>query len=105
METLGDAWEGGWQVSAVCHGGMIDLGSKSHKKCDWKYDFDMPTLLAAKGRKFPIPLHAARADNAIKNGRCEHGGGLVHDRLVEHEYVRAGLCQDAVPKTVRAIVT
>lgn len=52
-----------------------------------------------------IPMYAARADNAIKNGRCEYGGGLVHDRLVEHEYLRARLCQDAVPKTAWTIVT
>lgn len=54
VETLGEAWEAGWSVSAVCHGGMIDLGPKSHKKCDWKHELDMPTLLAAKGRKFPV---------------------------------------------------
>lgn len=41
-------------MSAFCHGGMIDLGPKSHKRCDWKHEFDMMTLLAAKGRKFPI---------------------------------------------------
>lgn len=54
METLGDAWEAGWQVSAVCHGGMIDLGPRSKKRCDWRYELDLTTLLAAKGRKFPI---------------------------------------------------
>lgn len=54
METLGDAWEAGWEIAAQCHGGLLDQGPGKKARCEWKHDLDMKTLLAAKGRKFPI---------------------------------------------------
>jgi hypothetical protein len=51
--TIGDAFNQGWQLSAACRHGLVDTGSSS-RKCDWKYNLDMTTLVATRGRDFPI---------------------------------------------------
>ncbi|PKA38976.1 hypothetical protein CWR43_35195 [Rhizobium sullae] len=53
IETIGEAWNAGWEFSATCRGGTMDTGMSS-RKCDWKYQLDTMTLLATRGRDFPI---------------------------------------------------
>ncbi len=53
IETIGEAFNNGWQVSASCRHGTMDTGSSS-RKCDWKYPLDMMTLVATRGRDFPM---------------------------------------------------
>lgn len=63
--TIGDAFNQGWQLSAACRHGLVDTGSSS-RKCDWKYNLDMTTLVATRGRDFPID----RVSERLRCPRC-----------------------------------
>ncbi|TBG52612.1 hypothetical protein ELG74_36575 (plasmid) [Rhizobium leguminosarum] len=65
IETIGEAWNAGWKFSATCRHGTMDTGMSS-RKCDWKYDLDTMTLLATRGRDFPI----MRLSERLRCPRC-----------------------------------
>lgn len=59
IETLGQAYEAGWQISARCaHGKM--RGMKSRPECHSHVELDMDTLLWTRGQGFPIDRLASR---------------------------------------------
>ena len=53
IETLGEAYEHSWRVRAQCVRGYIESPS-SMRKCDYRAELDMQTLVWSKGRNFPI---------------------------------------------------
>jgi hypothetical protein len=59
IETLGEAWNADWHLMARCARGMIDYG-RSATKCEWSYNLDMMTLVATRGRDFPVADLAKR---------------------------------------------
>lgn len=65
IETIGQAWNAGWQISARCVHGKVDNG-QSARKCDWKYGLDLMTLVATRGRDFPL----ARVAERLRCPRC-----------------------------------
>lgn len=66
IETLGEAWQHGWRVTARCSQGKRD-GMKSVRECVCTYDLDMSTLLWTRGKTFPLALLASRL-------KCPHCG-------------------------------
>jgi len=73
VETLGEAWNLGWRLVARCIDGRVDQGRGS-AKCDWSYELDMMTLVATRGRAFPLADMASR----IKCPRC----GCLRVRII-----------------------
>src|SRR5204862_5446718 len=65
VETIGEAWQLGWQVTARCAFGNRD-GMKSVRECICTYDLDMSTLIWTRGKNFPLALLASR----LKCPRC-----------------------------------
>lgn len=65
IETLGQAWNAGWRIKARCPVGRIDLG-KASRKCDWNYELDVMTLVATRGRDFPV----MRMADVLRCPRC-----------------------------------
>jgi hypothetical protein len=65
IETIGEAWQFGWRVTARCAFGTRD-GMKSIRECQCTYDLDMSTLIWTRGKNFPIALLASR----LKCPRC-----------------------------------
>ncbi|MEY9582728.1 hypothetical protein [Sinorhizobium fredii] len=59
VETIGEAFSLGWQLRARCAYGNRD-GMKSVRECTWNYDLDMLTLVATRGRDFPLSMVASR---------------------------------------------
>ncbi len=59
VETIGEAFSLGWQLKARCAFGNRD-GMKSVRRCTWTYDLDMLTLVATRGRDFPLSMIASR---------------------------------------------
>lgn len=59
IETLGEAWTAGWGIEARCAQGGQD-GLNRFRECLWRISMDMPTLLATRGRDFPVALLASR---------------------------------------------
>ncbi|MCF6368352.1 hypothetical protein [Rhizobium halophilum] len=59
VETLGEAYTDGWKISARCGWGRRD-GLKSVRECLWKYELDMMTLVATRGRDFPLAMLSTR---------------------------------------------
>jgi hypothetical protein len=55
IETIGQAWNAGWRFNASCRHGTMDTGSSSRK-----YELDTMTLVATRGRDFPIMNLAER---------------------------------------------
>ena len=53
IETLGDAWQQGWLVSARCAAGWRD-GMKSVRNCTFSYKLAVMTLLMTRGPNFPL---------------------------------------------------
>ncbi|MCZ4076263.1 hypothetical protein [Agrobacterium sp. LMR679] len=51
VETIGEAFNADWQLFARCVDGRVDLGHAA-LKCEWRYDLDMMTLVATRGRDF-----------------------------------------------------
>jgi hypothetical protein len=65
VETIGEAWQLGWRVTARCAHGKRD-GMKSIRECICTYDLDMSTLIWTRGKNFPLDLLASR----LKCPRC-----------------------------------
>jgi hypothetical protein len=59
VETIGEAWQLGWRVTARCAFGKRD-GMKSIRECISTYDLDMSTLVWTRGKNFPLSLLASR---------------------------------------------
>ncbi|RVH56263.1 hypothetical protein CN213_16075 [Sinorhizobium meliloti] len=59
IETLGEAHNAGWQLVARCRRGKVDHGH-SARECHWRYELDMMTLVATRGRDFPLIRLAER---------------------------------------------
>jgi hypothetical protein len=53
IETLGEAYRLGWRVRVRCIRGIVDA-PVSLRKCEYKAELDMQTLVWAKGRGFPL---------------------------------------------------
>jgi hypothetical protein len=66
VETIGEAFSLGWQLKARCAFGNRE-GMKSVRQCTWTYDLDMLTLVATRGRDFPLSMVASR----LRCPRCE----------------------------------
>jgi hypothetical protein len=58
VETIGEAFSLGWQLKARC--AFDREGMKSVRQCSWSYDLDMLTLVATRGRDFPLAMLASR---------------------------------------------
>lgn len=65
VETIGEAWQLGWRVTARCAYGKRD-GMKSVRECVCTYDLDMSTLIWTRGKNFPLAMLASR----MKCPRC-----------------------------------
>ena len=65
VETIGEAWQLGWRVTARCAFGTRD-GMKSIRECICTYDLDMSTLIWTRGKSFPLSMLASR----LKCPRC-----------------------------------
>lgn len=59
VETIGEAWQLGWRITARCAWGKRD-GMKSVRPCVYSYDLDLKTLIWTRGGPFPISDLAAR---------------------------------------------
>jgi hypothetical protein len=59
IETLGDAEKAGWRVRFACAWGKRE-GLKSIRECQYGAELDLPTLVATRGRDFPLSLLADR---------------------------------------------
>jgi len=55
----------GWHIWARCAYGRRE-GLKSIRECTWSYDLDMATLVATRGRDFPL----ARIGERLRCPRC-----------------------------------
>ena len=66
VETIGEAWDLGWQVHMRCAWGKRD-GLKSIRACNFKKMIDMETLVCTRGRDFPLSSLETRL-------RCPHCG-------------------------------
>lgn len=53
IETLGEAYQLSWRVRARCVRGYVESPT-SMRKCDYRAELDMQTLVWSKGRNFPI---------------------------------------------------
>jgi hypothetical protein len=65
VETIGEAWQLGWGITARCAFGKRD-GMKSIRACVYSYDLDLKTLVWTRGAPFPISDLATR----LKCPRC-----------------------------------
>ena len=65
VETLGDAFDHGWRVTARCAWGKRD-GMKSPRECLHREELDMATLVWTRGRAFPL----SRLECRLRCPRC-----------------------------------
>ena len=59
VETLGEAWQLGWRITARCAWGKRE-GMKSVRPCVYTYDLGLKTLIWTRGAPFPISELATR---------------------------------------------
>ncbi|WP_190233722.1 hypothetical protein [Rhizobium sp. R339] len=52
-ETIGEAMDAGWEIRARCAWGRRE-GLKSVRECPWRHSLDVVTLVATRGREFPL---------------------------------------------------
>lgn len=65
IETLGQAYTAGWQVLMRCAAGK-QMGIKRIAECEFRADLEMMTLVATRGRDFPL----ARLAERLRCPRC-----------------------------------
>ena len=65
IETLGEARDGGWKITARCAFGKREA-MKSIRECVYRYPLDLETLVWTRGAAFPISLLSER----LKCPRC-----------------------------------
>jgi hypothetical protein len=65
VETLGEAWTLSWRVNIRC---LYDgrEGLKHRRSCSYRAELDMATLVATRGRDFPL----ARLAQRLRCPRC-----------------------------------
>lgn len=59
VETIGEAWQLGWSVTARCAWGNRD-GLKSIRPCVYSKELDLHTLVWTRGLAFPLSDLATR---------------------------------------------
>lgn len=64
IETLGEAWRQSWRITAACALGRRP--EKHVRECFWQAELDMLTLVATRGRDFPV----ARIAERLRCPRC-----------------------------------
>lgn len=65
VETLGEAWSLSWRIHMRClDDGM--RGLKHGRECGFKTELELKTLVATRGRDFPI----ARLADRLRCPRC-----------------------------------
>lgn len=72
IETLGDVYTHGARLRMRCAKPRRE-GLKSVRACDFKYDLDVVTMLATRGRDFPISMLSSR----VRCPRCGWSPGIV----------------------------
>ena len=65
VETLGEAFSAGWRVTMRCAWGNRD-GMKNIRECTHRLELDMATLVATRGRDFPL----SRLETRLRCPRC-----------------------------------
>jgi hypothetical protein len=65
IETLGEAFELGWRVTARCAWGRED-NRKSSRECTFRQELNMATLVWTRGRDFPL----SRLESRLRCPRC-----------------------------------
>jgi len=65
VETLGEAFDNGWGITARCAGGKREV-MKSTRECHESWALDLRTLMWTRGRPFPLDQLASR----LKCPRC-----------------------------------
>jgi hypothetical protein len=65
IETLEEAWNGGWQLRMRCLDDGRE-GLKHKKRCSFRAELDMQTLVCTRGRDFPM----ARIAERLRCPRC-----------------------------------
>jgi hypothetical protein len=51
VETIGEAWQLGWRITARCAFGNRD-GMKSIRPCTYSYELDLRTMIWTRGAAF-----------------------------------------------------
>jgi DNA-directed RNA polymerase subunit RPC12/RpoP len=64
-ETLGQAWNLGWQIRIRCLDGGRE-GLKHRRDCGYRTELDLQTLVCTRGRDFPL----ARIAERLRCPRC-----------------------------------
>jgi hypothetical protein len=59
IETIGEAWQLDWRITARCAFGSSD-GMRSIRSCIYQYDLDLRTLIWTRGASFPLSDLASR---------------------------------------------
>lgn len=59
VETIGEAWQLGWRVTARCDFGKYDA-MKTIRECVYGAELDMRTLVFTRGLAFPLSELASR---------------------------------------------
>jgi hypothetical protein len=65
IQTLGEAFDAGWKLTAYCRKGKIDYG-RSSRECQARANLDMEALVWTRGRAFPLSM----LDSRLKCPRC-----------------------------------
>lgn len=67
IETIGEAWQLGWRVTARCNAGRRD-GMKSIRPCIYSYELDLRTLIWTCGSIFPLRRRPEMPELRIAEG-------------------------------------
>lgn len=89
IETIGEAYMHGWHIWAPCAYGRRE-GLKSIRKCICSYDLDMATLVATRGRDFPL----AQIGERLRCPRCGSRKVASCSRLRRGQNDEPPLCFD-----------
>jgi hypothetical protein len=65
VATLGEAMNSSWRITMRCAWGQRD-GMKSVRECTYRRELDMATLVATRGRDFPL----AGLESRLRCPRC-----------------------------------
>jgi hypothetical protein len=66
IETIGQAREYGWRITARCAHGREDHAGKFARECHHRYELDLETLLWTRGARFPL----SQLSGFLKCPRC-----------------------------------
>lgn len=65
IETLGEAWNHGWRINMRCLDDGRE-GLKQRRRCEYRTELDLETLVCTRGRDFPL----ARIAERLRCPRC-----------------------------------